>query len=462
MTGKQIARIQPKQESLSDDPWDGDDFDRKSVGQMFQNLLLNTPSPTTIALKADWGTGKTTFLRRVQKSIAEDAAVVFIDLWRADSAVDPLAVIAEELAKAIEEQRGYFNRFSENAKKLGTSIADNATSIFASATAVGMFFEPVALAAGSTLKAATAAVSWLSDLNKKKRKAIDALHTNLKALGKAVQEDGKPIIIILDEFDRCRPDFAVQTLERIKHYFDTAGYTFVLAIDDSAVASAVSGHYGGKLDGEKYLRRFFDYEFRLPPPTKQHIALFAASRLLNQEGNAKDLTSIWRNDLLRLLSVQSNVSPDLTIISLSAILSEAMALSVRDQLQATTLTFTLFRSKHAKQFMDPASLSFLCFARFGNLNQFRLFESGDLNFEQLVNAFRGLERVSGSVFRYFVEFGIALQMSLVGKEARMNEFSSQGRTAVDDFRRVGCSNSMYYGYGEQCLRDNFFALNRII
>ena len=251
MMSNQIVKIQSRDDRSSDDPWEGDDFDRKSVGLMFENLLLNTPSPTTIALKADWGTGKTTFLRRIAKSIEKKTAVVFIDLWKADSAIDPLAVIADELSRALKENRGFLSNLPANARKLGTALADNARVVTASMTAIASILlgadSSAAAAAGSaSLKGAMAAVEWASELNKKRRKAVDALSKNLEALGRAVKATGSlPIIIILDEFDRCRPDFAVQTLERIKHYFDTEGYTFVLAIDDSAVASAVSGHYGG-------------------------------------------------------------------------------------------------------------------------------------------------------------------------------------------------------------------------
>lgn len=472
MTSKQIAKIHPRNELSSENPWGDDDFDRKSVGLMFENLLLNTPSPTTIALKADWGTGKTTFLRRVAKSIENETAVVFIDLWKADSATDPLAVIADELAKAVKEKRGFLASLPSSAKQLGTKMADNASFLIALTTGtasllLGADSSTAAAIGSSSLKSATAAVKWASDLNKKKRKVINALSENLKALGKAVHANcQKPIIIVLDEFDRCRPDFAVQTLERIKHYFDTSGYTFVLAIDDSAVASAVSGHYGGKLDGEKYLRRFFDYEFRLPPPSKQNVALFAASRLVNQNdqpGVSANLKSFWKNSLVRLLNRNEDFSPDLKILAFSAIFAEAMALSVRDQLQATTLTFTLFRSMEKSNPMDPACLTFLCFARFGNLVQFRLFEEGSLDFQNLVRQFQGLNRVNSSIFDYFIEFGSALQLTSNEKGGRLNQLPN--RSSEDEFKRWGCMNAQYFGYGgndgEQYLRKHFFDLNRI-
>jgi len=437
---------------------------------MFKNLLLNTPSPTTIALKADWGSGKTTFLRRVEKSLEKTAAVVFIDLWRADSGGDPLAVIANEIANAIKDNRGQFATLKAHVGSFATLIADNAASVAACAISVSGF--AAGLPPSTSILAATSAVSWFSAWNKEKKEAIDTLSQNLKKLAEIIQEKSEhPIVIVLDEFDRCRPDFAVQTLERIKHYFDTAGFTFVLAIDDSAVASAVSGHYGGKLDGEKYLRRFFDFEFRLPPPSTKAVALFAATRLLNFDGidsskASSVLTSYWRNGLYNLLPNDDNDQPELLIIALSAIFSDAMSLSVRDQLQATTLTFTLYRSKDAKNLIDAACLSFLCFARFGNLEKFRLFEAGDLDFQSLVGVFSGLARVNICIYSYFIEFGAALRMTHDEKSARITSLSKQGRTEEDGFRRLGGMNAQYCGFGgkdgEQNLRKCFFDLNRLV
>jgi len=34
------------------------------------------------------------------------------------------------------------------------------------------------------------------------------------------------VIIIVDELDRCRPDYAIRVLEIIKHLFDVNGYIF--------------------------------------------------------------------------------------------------------------------------------------------------------------------------------------------------------------------------------------------
>ena len=74
--------------------------------------------------------------------------------------------------------------------------------------------------------------------------------------------NGKPLVVFIDELDRCRPDFAVNFLERVKHVFDVPSLVFVMAVNRKELASVVKSFYGCG-DGEKYLEKFFDLVFHL-------------------------------------------------------------------------------------------------------------------------------------------------------------------------------------------------------
>ena len=90
----------------------------------------------------------------------------------------------------------------------------------------------------------------------------------------------RPIVVIIDELDRCRPDYAVKTLETLKHFFDIPGFVFVLAIDEGQLKSSVETLYGTKnFDG--YKRKFINNSFVLPEPDKVKFTeyLYAKSGL---------------------------------------------------------------------------------------------------------------------------------------------------------------------------------------
>jgi hypothetical protein len=89
------------------------------------------------------------------------------------------------------------------------------------------------------------------------------------ALWKAKNQ--KPIIILIDELDRCRPSYAIELLETAKHIFGVDRVVFVLAVNRAELAHSVKALYGNEFDAEGYLRRFFDIDFLLPAPDRQQF-----------------------------------------------------------------------------------------------------------------------------------------------------------------------------------------------
>ena len=81
--------------------------------------------------------------------------------------------------------------------------------------------------------------------------------------GKVKADTGYPLVFIIDELDRCRPTFAIELLERVKHIFDIPDMVFVFGINRDELCSSIQSVYG-EIDADTYLRRFFDMEFLLP------------------------------------------------------------------------------------------------------------------------------------------------------------------------------------------------------
>lgn len=75
---------------------------------------------------------------------------------------------------------------------------------------------------------------------------------------------GYTVVLLVDELDRCRPDFAVQTLEIIKHLFNVRRLVFVIALDVNQLSKTVKNVYGDGFDSVGYLERFFNLLTMLP------------------------------------------------------------------------------------------------------------------------------------------------------------------------------------------------------
>ena len=85
-----------------------------------------------------------------------------------------------------------------------------------------------------------------------------------RALSEA--NENLPLIVAIDELDRCRPSYAIELLEVAKHLFAVDHVVFVLAVNCEQLAHSVKALYGNDFDAEGYLRRFFDVDCQLPEP----------------------------------------------------------------------------------------------------------------------------------------------------------------------------------------------------
>ena len=120
------------------------------------------------------------------------------------------------------------------------------------------------------VKAASSLVGDSLSTHEKDRQSVAAFKHVLQDMATRLSEssEGRPLIVMIDELDRCRPSYAVQLLEVAKHLFTVDHIVFVLAVNRSELAHSVKALYGGDFDADGYLRRFFDADFRLPHPER--------------------------------------------------------------------------------------------------------------------------------------------------------------------------------------------------
>lgn len=101
---------------------------------------------------------------------------------------------------------------------------------------------------------------------------------------------GKPLVIIIDDLDRCLPEKAIQVLEAIKLFLDVEGCVFILAVDRNVVEKAIAVKYKDLLAlakdaqnnseqlfthlGENYFEKIVQLPFTLPPISDKQFGDF--------------------------------------------------------------------------------------------------------------------------------------------------------------------------------------------
>jgi hypothetical protein len=84
--------------------------------------------------------------------------------------------------------------------------------------------------------------------------------------GSVDKDRASPLVFIIDELDRCRPTFALELLEKIKHFFAVPGVFFVLVASRRQLETAVRSAYGD-IDARTYLEKFYHLRLLFPVGT---------------------------------------------------------------------------------------------------------------------------------------------------------------------------------------------------
>lgn len=71
--------------------------------------------------------------------------------------------------------------------------------------------------------------------------------------------NNKRMILVIDELDRCNPNFATKLLEVIKHFYNLKDITTIIVSNNKELQSTIRQQYGQEFNAYSYLNRFYDY-----------------------------------------------------------------------------------------------------------------------------------------------------------------------------------------------------------
>lgn len=222
-----------------------------------------------IALSSKFGSGKSTFLNMWQSALEEAEGaenkplVISLNAWEGDYNGDSLFSIVSALAEAVQRKGEAATPLLEAAKDFGwfmTSIGSQLASKFVGMDPVvaGKFSEKKKGERLGRIQGDTDAFSVYEG----RKNAMESLK---KAIEEMISSSSPRAIFLVDELDRCRPDYAISYLETIKHIFDIKGAVFILAIDRQQLENSAKTAFGLELDFEEYFRKFVHREVSLPP-----------------------------------------------------------------------------------------------------------------------------------------------------------------------------------------------------
>lgn len=213
----------------------------------FGNILLADKENEVFSLTAPFGFGKTFFCEGLKAYLkTQGAKCILYNAWKSDFFDNPLIPIISEIGEIFKEEPNLVEKLKNSGKILLKALSFN--------------LPVIGINPSASLES--------TDIFSEYQTYLSAINDVKSALHSIVYEGTKPLIIIIDELDRCRPDYAVRTLEMIKHFFDIDGVKFVISIDEDQIKRSVKQLYGtDNFDG--YIRKFVNYRFSLPEASKE-------------------------------------------------------------------------------------------------------------------------------------------------------------------------------------------------
>ncbi|MFQ1687614.1 P-loop NTPase fold protein [Aeromonas veronii] len=262
----------------------GDRLERARYAEFLTNYLAAEGKQRNyvLNLNAEWGADKTWFIKRWYMELKAHYPTVYIDAWQQDFSDDPLLTVISSIIEQLKDATGNKVAIPDGVKSklLGLLKVGGKLVLKSAIKKAGLEDGDFSMEGEDADKL----VDTLCSNHKERYESIQYLKQEIRqwvegAVGLSEGELDYPAFILIDELDRCRPSYAVEMLETIKHIFDIPKVVFVLATDTEQLQHAIKVIYGEGFDAQTYLGRFFKRRFYLNKcPSHFLIEEFVADR----------------------------------------------------------------------------------------------------------------------------------------------------------------------------------------
>jgi hypothetical protein len=274
---------------------DQDIFERSTFAQTLTKILSNTSDSLVISLEAKWGEGKTSFIHKwINRQRDQDSGIecFYIDAYKGDYSNDPFLFLASEIyaysKTKIVNDADLLRRLKKGLVDVGGAVAKAGAKTAIQVATLGLVTDDSVKAFSKNIsseiqKVSDSYIESILETHTSRKNEMDKLAKTLTSISEHLST--KQFVIVIDELDRCRPIFALELLETIKHLFTAPKVSFIIINNQDQLEESVRTQYGNGGDSGAYLRKFFDLSLKLPhginhEVTEDNICRFSRELLL--------------------------------------------------------------------------------------------------------------------------------------------------------------------------------------
>ena len=322
--------------------WSDIETDKDLLGfsvhaNLIKDVVTNVKNlPITIGLYGDWGSGKSSVLKILEKELEEDknSIVIYFDGWTFESFDDAKLALIQGIVDELEKSEKFKEKVKDKAEdiknafsKLKKSInwmrilkvtAKSAIPVLSASMTGGLSVIPMLISAFQEHKddltdilTGEKAEEFLKDIigtdkEEKKYAAVREFRNDFSDLIKKSKYE--KVIILIDDLDRCLPRHIIENLEAIKLFLNVPGTAFVIAADEYIVSNAIKSEYqslikaseqdrSGHNIGEAYMEKFIQLPYRLPSLSNKEVETFV-NLLFCQSELSQDTFDVVQKDFI--------------------------------------------------------------------------------------------------------------------------------------------------------------------
>lgn len=293
------------------------EIDYLNFGYMV-NLVANIAtnrdlSPSTIGLYGDWGSGKSSLMKLVQKKIEEKypkdekkkdtvkTLCIEFNGWLFEGYEDTKTSLCGAILDALADKKRFSKEVTDYAKELIKKIDINkilgkgvkyGLDLFLSGgigiltdLSLSSFLSTIKSNAGEVQAKDIEEILSMLKKNDKTRTEIKNFRNEFKdLLNKSKVEN---VVVFIDELDRCLPDTVLEVFEAMRLFLFVEGMSFVIGADERLIQYSIKSKYkevpGNNLDiGKEYLEKVIQYPLYIPQLTRAEVNQYLACLLLKQ------------------------------------------------------------------------------------------------------------------------------------------------------------------------------------
>ncbi len=265
-----------------------DDVEKKpthdfiSLGRTIANIIKNSNPHFTIGIYGEWGTGKTTLMKAIEKHLLENNIFekkqtilpVWYNAWKHERE-NSIATLS--LMKTVAYSMDNHKQFNDVSKAIFTAL-----TIYDKDLMQQLVLNMISQKGNELEEQIDEKMSYLQKLyrNSVYFDGLEKIKQQMEKIRGSDQVSDHRVVIFIDDLDRCSPNKALEVLESIKLFLDIEGFVFIIGLSHKTVTKLISHAYKSTgVKGEDYIKKIIQIPIQIPSWSHENIIDLIETRI---------------------------------------------------------------------------------------------------------------------------------------------------------------------------------------